>query len=189
MNHPTGFHGHPTVRGRARRLVLGLTTIFVMVLGAAGMGAATAAADTVTVGNAPFGVAVTPDGSFAYVTNNVGNSVSVIDTDTVVGAPIPVGTNPLGVAITPDGTRTYVTNTGDNTVSVIDTGTNTVIETVPVGIGPSGVAITPDGTRTYVTNTGDGTVSVIGIDQCTGSLCIDFGSLTGSGSGAGSTGS
>jgi YVTN family beta-propeller protein len=32
------------------------------------------------VGNNPFGVAVTPDGKHAYVTNNLSNNVSVIDT-------------------------------------------------------------------------------------------------------------
>ncbi len=69
---------------------------------------------------------------------------------------------------------------------MIDTGTNTVVETIDVGIGPFRVAITPDGSRAYVTNLGDDTVSVIAFDRCTGSLCIDFDSLTGSGSGAGS---
>uniref|UniRef100_UPI000A96E89D YncE family protein n=1 Tax=Rhodococcus marinonascens TaxID=38311 RepID=UPI000A96E89D len=93
---------------------------------------------------------------------------------------------PVGVAVTPDGTRAYVTNVGDGTVSVIDTATNTVVETVPVGAAPQGVAITPDGSRAYVANLGDNTVSVIGIDRCTGSLCLDFGSGTGSGSGWGS---
>ncbi|MEV0947685.1 hypothetical protein [Rhodococcus sp. NPDC049939] len=52
------------------------------------------------------------------------------------------------------------------------------------------MAITPDGAFAYVANRDDGTVSVIAIDQidqCLGSLCLDLGSLTGSGSGAGST--
>ncbi|MEV0946901.1 hypothetical protein [Rhodococcus sp. NPDC049939] len=41
------------------------------------------------------------------------------------------------------------------------------------------MAITPDGAFAYVANSGDDTVSVIAIDQCLGSLCINFGSLTG----------
>ena len=67
--------------------------------------------------------------TFAYVTNNQSNTVSVIDTatNTVVGAPISVGSNPAGVAITPDSTRAYVANFSSNTVSVIDTTTNTVV--------------------------------------------------------------
>ncbi|WP_218017270.1 hypothetical protein, partial [Rhodococcus marinonascens] len=47
-------------------------------------------------------------------------------------------------------------------------------------------AVTPDGSRVYVADSGDNTVSVIAIGKCLGSLCLDFGSLTGSGSGAGS---
>ena len=71
----------------------------------------------------PFGVAITPDGTRAYVTISFPNNfVSVIDTATnTVVATIPVGVAPSGIAITPDGTRAYVTNSGSDTVSVIDT--------------------------------------------------------------------
>src|SRR3989440_11249736 len=34
------------------------------------------------VGNVPYGIAISPDGSRAYVTNNQDDSVSVIDTST-----------------------------------------------------------------------------------------------------------
>jgi YVTN family beta-propeller protein len=43
--------------------------------------------DTVTVGSGPDGVAVSPDGSRVYVTNNFGDSVSVIDAGLPVTAP------------------------------------------------------------------------------------------------------
>jgi YVTN family beta-propeller protein len=57
---------------------------------------------TVGVGMNPFGVAITPDGTRAYVTNANSSSVSVIDTasNTVV-ATVGVGGLPEGVAITP----------------------------------------------------------------------------------------
>jgi YVTN family beta-propeller protein len=118
----------------------------------------------VTVGDAPGGVAVTPDGQHAYVPNSGDDNVSVIDTatNTVEPATIMVGTRPLGVAVT--GTHAYVANTGTSgpgTVSVIATATHSVVATVPVGLQPIGVAITPDGTRAYVANLNDGTVSVI----------------------------
>jgi YVTN family beta-propeller protein len=104
--------------------------------------------DTIPVGNGPLGIAITPDGTRAYVTNFFfGNTVSVIDTltNTVIDT-IPVGNFPEGIAITPDGTRAYVTNSGDGTVSVIDTITNTVIGApIPVGNFPLGIAITPSG--------------------------------------------
>ena len=120
------------------------------------------------VGNYPARVAITPDSTRAYVTNQGGQTgpgnVSVIDVATgmVVGSPIQVGTNPTGIAITPNGARAYVANAGSNNVSVIDTATNTTLGSpIPVGIEPFGVAITTDGTRVYVTNVVSGTVSVI----------------------------
>jgi YVTN family beta-propeller protein len=121
---------------------------------------------TVQVGINPSAVAITPDGTHAYVANAASNTVSVIGTATnMVVATVPVGNmgikNPQGVAITPDGTHAYVTSTASNTVTVIATATNTVVATVPVGINPSAVAITPDGTDAYVTDEGSNTVSVI----------------------------
>ena len=78
------------------------------------------------VGKRPYGIAVSPDGSKVYVTNEYSNTVSVIDTATnTVTATVPVESYPSGVAVSPDGTRVYVVNEG-GTVSVIDTVTNTV---------------------------------------------------------------
>ena len=103
---------------------------------------------TVPVGIWPVGVAITPDGAFAYVTNFSSGTVSVIETasNTVIAtatATVGVDTLPFGVAITPDGAFAYVTHEGSGTVSVIATASNTVVATVPVGLNPSGVAITP----------------------------------------------
>ncbi len=145
----------------------------------------------IPVGSGPVGVAVTPDGSTVYITNQRANTVSVIDTatNTVIGSPIPVGSGPWGVAVTPDGSAVYVANFVANTVSVIDTATNMVIGSpipvgsgpvgvavtpdgstatnmvigspIPVGSGPVGVAVTPDGSTVYITNQRANTVSVI----------------------------
>jgi YVTN family beta-propeller protein len=74
---------------------------------------------------------------FAYITNYVDNTTSVIDIATNnVTATVPVGTGPGGVAVSPDGTKVYVTNSDDNTTSVIDTITNNVTDTVVVGKMP-----------------------------------------------------
>ena len=76
---------------------------------------------TITVSTGPRGVAVSPDGTKAYVTNFTTNNVSVINTTTnAVDATITVGTAPFGVAFSPDGSKVYVTNYTDSTVSVID---------------------------------------------------------------------
>ena len=75
---------------------------------------------TISVGDNPKGVAITPDGTKAYVTNLDYHTVSVINTATnTVSATITVGDGPYGVVITPDGTKAYVTNRRDGSVSVI----------------------------------------------------------------------
>jgi uncharacterized protein (TIGR03437 family) len=122
---------------------------------------------TVGVGDSPIGVAITPDGTRAYVANSQSSSVSVVDTSSnKVVATVRVGATPAGVAITPDGTRAYVANSNSSSVSVIQTSSNTVVATISVANNPYGLAITPDGTRAYVTIFGssvitNGSVAVI----------------------------
>ena len=75
----------------------------------------------------PVGVAITPDGTHAYVANIIVGTVSVITTATgAVSPPITVGNGPDEVAITPDGKHAYVTNAFARTVSVITTATGAV---------------------------------------------------------------
>jgi YVTN family beta-propeller protein len=100
-----------------------------------------------------------------YVANQVGDTVSVIDTSThSVIATIIVGDSPYDIIAAPDGSRVYVAN-GAGTVSVIDTLTNAVIATVDLG-RPIALAIdvTPNGSHVYVVRSGNGgagTVAVI----------------------------
>ena len=120
-------------------------------------------------------MAITPDGTRAYVSNTNSSTVSVIDTDpssldyNTEVASISVGSRSRGVAIAPDGTRAYVTNTFSGNMSVIDTDPssadfNTVVATVSTVHFTFGVAITPDGTRAYATNALNPIVSVIDTD-------------------------
>src|SRR5262249_15984680 len=142
----------------------------------------------ITVGSHPNGVAVTPDGKTAFVTNFGGNSVSTIDVKTRTKDPtdIPVGLVPGGVAFSPDGKTAFVTHQSTATlstidltaggtapscrhVSTIDLKTRTQDPThLPVGssavaLGPVGVAVTPNGTTAFVANPGSGTVSTIDV--------------------------
>ena len=93
---------------------------------------------TIPVGSNPLGIAITPDGHTAYVTDFSDDTVHVIDTATqAVTTTVNVGNGPLGIAITPDGRSVYVANrqpfdfpdTGD--MSVIDTARNAVVATIP----------------------------------------------------------
>ena len=99
---------------------------------------------------------------FAYITNNSGNTVSIIDTaSNTVTATIPVGLSPNGVGVHPTGTRVYVANELSDTVSVINAVTNAVVATIAVGSFPFGVAVDPAGTFVYVSNRDGNSVSVI----------------------------
>ncbi len=148
-------------------------------------------ATTISVGNiGPLGVAITPDGTRAYVAGAVNGTLAVIDTSsntvaTTVSVPN-IANSPVNVAITPDGKRAYVVTYGfggTGPVNVVDTSSNTVIATVSVGTGPTGIGISPDGTRAYVTIAtnviGNGPGAVTVIDTSTNSV-ID--TITGIGS-------
>src|SRR6185503_6091252 len=102
----------------------------------------------IPLGAIPTGIAITPDGTRAYVTSGGGVFVINTATNTVI-ANIPINFPTSAVAITPDGARAYVTSPSRSSVLVIDTATNTVIATIMMGITPEQIAITPDGTRAY----------------------------------------
>ncbi len=108
----------------------------------------------------PEGIAISPDGAHAYVVNNGGGTVSVIDTaSSAIVTSIPVGAYPSSIALTADGLA-YVTNNLSNTVSVIDTRSEAVIATVPVGEHPAGIAVSPAVTTASAQTGGEGGCSV-----------------------------
>ncbi len=121
----------------------------------------------ITTGQGPSNVAISPDGSKAYVTNDTGNTVSIISTatDQVIDTISPVNgafDRPGAVAVSPDGKTLYVANFHGGTLSIIDLVTKS-IQNVVVGNGygvaggqPDGVAVSPDGSTVYVSNYGDG---------------------------------
>lgn len=114
--------------------------------------------------------------SFAYITNQQDDTVSVVDTTTdTVATTVNVGDTPFGAAVTPDGKKVYVANSDENTVSVIDTATNEVVATVKVGVSPRGIAVAPDGEQSYVTNYKNDTVSVIDTATDTVATTINVG--------------
>ena len=63
-------------------------------------GATDSVVATVPVGERPWGIAVSPDGSKLYTANGPSNNVSVVNTETMkVVDSIPVGERPWGVVI------------------------------------------------------------------------------------------
>lgn len=128
---------------------------------------ANAVAATIHVGNGPFGIAIAPDGRFAYVSycgSPCGSAAAtaVIDTATNSMRATVQGGGPLGGAITPDGHFIYGVNPFTNTLSVIDTTkaltdpAHAVAQSIVIANCPFAVAITPDARFAYVVNRGEG---------------------------------
>ncbi len=120
----------------------------------------------IDVGDSPLGVAITPDGTTALVTDDEGvdGTVTPIDLATgATGAAIPAGDGPSSVAVTPDGTTAYVTDADGGAVLPIDLATDHPGTPIEVGDDPGRIAITPDGTTALVVDFGL-TPSVIPID-------------------------
>jgi len=102
--------------------------------------------DTMNVGVTPAGLAITPDGKYAYVANN--NNYSIVDSVTVLdlrtNLPLTTILHPSfnGVyTITINKNKAYVTNSGGTEISIIDICTNKVIKTIQGFDGPSGMVI------------------------------------------------
>jgi YVTN family beta-propeller protein len=105
---------------------------------------------TVIPVNSQGGVAFTPDGSKAYLTQYFTGIVAVLNIDsqdhvTDSGIRIPLGTQlqvpnngTQPITIAADG-RAFVVTYSTNAVIAIDTATNTVLATIPVGKGPLGI--------------------------------------------------
>jgi YVTN family beta-propeller protein len=126
---------------------------------------------TITVGDEPESVALTPNGQYAYVANAAAGTVTVIQISdpawgtfsaSVVGT-LTTGAEPWNVVCSPDGKRVFVANSGQDTVTVIDTSNNSVIGDVDLRnsiandpdrsrhFQPRGLAVTADNSRLYVT--------------------------------------
>ena len=122
--------------------------------------------NTLTLGNAPTGLAISPDGKWALVCNRDDGTISVLSingkdvkvTDTVtVGA---AADKVSAVAISPDGKTALAVKPGTDKVAVltIDNGkvTYDAKNDLPANNYPYNVAITPNGQLALIANTGGG---------------------------------
>lgn len=107
-------------------------------------------------------VAVTPDGSRAFVANIGSGTVTAIDL--AAGkklADVATGEGAEGIAMSPDGKRVWVANRAADKVSAIDADSLEVVATVEPGGFPIRAEVTPDGRWVLVSNARSGTVAVI----------------------------
>ncbi len=81
----------------------------------------------------PFDVAISGDGTVAWVVNAASNDVTVVDLSQRRRlAHIEVGANPRGIVLAPDGATAYVNNTLSGTVTVLDSASLTETATIQV---------------------------------------------------------
>jgi YVTN family beta-propeller protein len=98
----------------------------------------------------PIGTAISPNGSFAYVTDIANDSVQIIDTatSTIVGHVSGTFLAPRGVTFSPNGQYAYVATLGgsDGDITIIDVATNSVVGTIESGLfqTPSGIEFDPN---------------------------------------------
>ncbi|MFC8228269.1 YncE family protein [Streptomyces sp. NPDC057287] len=120
---------------------------------------------SVTVGTAPYGIALDDDGT-AWVATAEG--VAAVDTATrerTALIPYESGTGPvttgeyrgggMGIALSPDGKHVYVgvnVPGGNGTLEVVDTAERRVVTSVPVGRRPFDVDVSRDGRQVYTTD-------------------------------------
>jgi YVTN family beta-propeller protein len=128
----------------------------------------------IAVGENPEAIAVTPDGSTAYVENRRSGTVTPVDVATgTASVPIRVASPEestfinfpgSSIAITPDGSRAYVLTS--SVLTLIDLATGAALTPIQVPASAAAVAITPDGMTAYVADEADNTV--VPIDLPTG---------------------
>ncbi|MCC7172563.1 MAG: YncE family protein [Planctomycetes bacterium] len=133
------------------------------------------------VGSGPEGVAITPDGKRAFVSNVDDDSISYIDlARRVVDRVVSVGPGdvaaPRGIAVSPDGARLYVARSGQGAVAVVDVASGAVVKQIAVGGGPFGMALAPNGSKLVIANQTGGTASVIDTTTLAVVATLDVGS-------------
>ncbi len=117
-------------------------------------------------GTNPGGVAISPDGSFVMVANNVdGGAFYGFDAANgqVVSAATPSGSGsvPAGAAISPDNQHAYLLYSGTNVIQTFRLSGKSVTATINLSSAPTSVAISPDGQRAYVSSSVANTITVI----------------------------
>lgn len=118
------------------------------------------------------GTSIPETGYYAYVTNSVGTTITIIDVATVSVVGVITGLNGPSGMVT-NVLTAYVNNYGagetsgtGTTVSIVDLLSNTVTGSITVGLAPAALAISPDGMYVYCANyvtgnPGTGTISII----------------------------
>jgi DNA-binding beta-propeller fold protein YncE len=100
----------------------------------------------------PSGIAVSPDGTRAYVTNYTDPGASLLTIDVQrrqIIQTLPLDSYPQSVFLNGDGSLAWITFPFNNEIAVVDTLTNTIVKTLSADT-PFGVAFNSTGTLAFV---------------------------------------
>ena len=110
-------------------------------------------------------VMASPAGAFtAYVSNEKGNSITIIDTAKMeVTKTVQVGHRPRGIALSEDGGELFICAGDDDLIQILDTKKLSIIGTLPSGPDPELLILSPDGKLLYISNENDNLVTAIDV--------------------------
>lgn len=137
-----------------------------------------------TPGAGPRHLTFHPNGAYAYLANELDDTVAVCAYDAATGAltpaaPLGTGTTapsaPSQFVVTGDGAHAYLGNRGDETLTryaVEDGGAGLrLLDTVPLDVAfPRHLALSPDGRLLFVGGQRSDAVQVFGVDEASGEL-------------------
>jgi len=113
-----------------------------------------------TVDANPLDIAMTPDGTTAWVTMFTGSKISEIQRRKVTRTMDMPG-SPTGIALSADGKTLYVGVATGPALALVDVETMTVRKTIPMCAFPIGVRVSPDGKFVGVACQGSGELAIV----------------------------
>lgn len=124
-------------------------------------------ATSISVGEAPTGLALSSNEHYLYVANFNSDSISVIDTatNTSIETIENTGTKPKKLLIVPDSNLLYCANWGSGDVTVINTANNSIVKKIKTGDAPNDILLSPDRKRIYVSNNKSRSISIIDMEK------------------------
>jgi YVTN family beta-propeller protein len=90
--------------------------------------------DVKSVSNSGVGIAISPDGSYLYLSDIWGPKVRVVSTSdfsVVATVTLPTGSKPWGIAAAPNGSSVYVASNGTGAVKVLTAAPSVVVPSAP----------------------------------------------------------